>query len=74
MVTGTAFCLTHVASDKAPWLEARRIDARWPVVGTPGRIGDNAAEFHSLFVVSRHGVPHEEFQRLEFQRLRRRSI
>lgn len=46
--TGVGLCLTHVASDKAPWLEARHIDARWPIVGKPRRIGvDNAAEFHS---------------------------
>jgi putative transposase len=46
--TGVGLCLTHVASDKTPWLEARHIDARWPVVGKPCRIGvDNAAEFHS---------------------------
>jgi putative transposase len=46
--TGVGLCLTLVASDKAPWLRQRGIEAHWPVVGKPGRLGvDNAAEFHS---------------------------
>lgn len=37
-----------VAIDKAPWLQQRGIEARWPLVGKPRRLGaDNAAEFHA---------------------------
>ncbi|WP_411726314.1 transposase [Methyloglobulus sp.] len=46
--TGVGFCLTMVVSDKQTWLEQRGIDASWPIVGKPCRIGvDNASEFHS---------------------------
>jgi putative transposase len=46
--TSVGLCLAHVASDKRDWLEAIEIDADWPVMGRPRRIGvDNATEFHS---------------------------
>ena len=46
--TSVGLCLTLVASDKAPWLQQRGIEARWPLVGKPRRLGvDNAAEFHA---------------------------
>lgn len=46
--TSVGLCLTHVAADKAPWLELRGIEASWPVAGKPRRIGvDNGAEFHA---------------------------
>lgn len=46
--TSVGLCLTHVASEKKPWLENIGIDADWPILGRPRCIGvDNAAEFHS---------------------------
>ena len=46
--TSVGLCLAHVASDKAPWLEATGVEANWPIIGRPQRIGvDNAREFHS---------------------------
>jgi putative transposase len=46
--SSVGLCLTLVASDKASWLQQRGIEARWPVVGKPRRLGvDNASEFHS---------------------------
>ena len=46
--TSVGLYLAHVASDKRAWLEAIEVDADWPVMGRPRRIGvDNAAEFHS---------------------------
>ncbi len=46
--TSAGLCLTMVATDKVAWLQQRGIEARWPVVGKPRRIGvDNASEFHS---------------------------
>ncbi len=46
--TSVGLCLTHVAADKASWLELRGVEAGWPVAGKPRRIGvDNGAEFHS---------------------------
>ena len=38
----------HIAADKAPWLEEIGVEADWPIIGRPRRIGvDNAKEFHS---------------------------
>ena len=58
--TGVGLCLTLVASDKAPWLRQRGIEAHWPVVGKPRRLGvDNAAEFHSAAFergCAQHGI------------------
>ncbi len=58
--TGVGLCLTLVASDKAPWLRQRGIEAHWPVVGKPRRLGvDNAAEFHSAAFergYAQHGI------------------
>ena len=58
--TGVGLCLTLVASDKAPWLRQRGIEAPWPVVGKPRRLGvDNAAEFHSAAFergCAQHGI------------------
>ena len=58
--TGVGLCLTLVASDKAPWLRQRGIEAHWPVVGQPRRLGvDNAAEFHSAAFergCAQHGI------------------
>ncbi|MGU3422950.1 integrase catalytic domain-containing protein [Methylobacterium sp. D54C] len=46
--TSVGLCLAQVGSDKRPWLEGIGVDAEWPVVGCPRRLGvDNAAEFHS---------------------------
>ncbi|MGI8476672.1 MAG: Mu transposase C-terminal domain-containing protein [Thermomicrobiales bacterium] len=46
--TSVGLCLAHIAADKAPWLEAIGVEADWPVIGRPRRIGvDNAREFHS---------------------------
>ena len=46
--TSVGLCLTHAAFDKAQWLEARGIEAAWPVAGKPRRVGvDNGADFHS---------------------------
>ena len=46
--TSVGLCLTHVAAEKAPWLERIGVTAGWPVAGKPARIGvDNAKEFHS---------------------------
>jgi putative transposase len=41
-------CLTHIAADKQPWLQEIGVEAVWPIIGRPRRIGvDNASEFHS---------------------------
>jgi putative transposase len=46
--TSVGLCLTHVAMDKAPWLEMREVKASWPVQGKPRRLGvDNGSDFHS---------------------------
>jgi putative transposase len=46
--TSVGLCLTHVAMDKASWLEMREVTAEWPVQGKPLRLGvDNGSEFHS---------------------------
>ncbi|HYA39644.1 MAG TPA: Mu transposase C-terminal domain-containing protein [Candidatus Methylomirabilis sp.] len=58
--TSVGLCLTLVASDKAPWLQQRGIEAHWPVRGKPRRLGvDNAAEFHSAAFergCAQHGI------------------
>jgi len=46
--TSVGLCLTHMAMDKAPWLAMREVEASWPVLGKPRRLGvDNGSEFHS---------------------------
>lgn len=46
--TSVGLCLAHIAADKRPWLQEIGVDADWPVMGRPYRIGvDNAKEFHS---------------------------
>ena len=46
--TSVGLCLTHMAADKRPWLEAIGVEADWPIIGRPRRVGvDNAKEFHS---------------------------
>lgn len=47
--TSVGLCLTHVASDKTPWMAVRRImGVEWPIAGKPKKLGvDNASEFHS---------------------------
>ena len=58
--TGVGLCLSMVASDKAPWLQQRGIEAHWPIVGKPHRLGvDNASEFHSAAFergCAQHGI------------------
>lgn len=58
--TSVGLCLTHVASDKVPWLQGRCIEARWPIMGKPCRVGvDNGAEFHSAAFergCAQHGI------------------
>lgn len=58
--TSVGLCLTMVASDKVPWLQHRDIEARWPIVGKPSRLGvDNASEFHSAAFergCAQHGI------------------
>jgi putative transposase len=46
--TSVGLCLAHIAADKQPWLEEIGVEAEWPIIGRPRRIGvDNAKEFHS---------------------------
>ena len=51
--------MTHVCTDKGPWLAERGIDAEWPS-GLPEAIHlDNAAEFHAEALVrgcEEHGI------------------
>ena len=58
--TSVGLCLTLVSSDKVPWLQQRGIEAHWPLVGKPRRIGvDNASEFHSAAFergCAQHGI------------------
>lgn len=58
--TSVGLCMTLAASDKGPWLQQRGIEAHWPVVGKPRRIGvDNATEFHSAAFergCAQHGI------------------
>lgn len=58
--TSVGLCLTMVTTDKAPWLQQRGIEARWPIVGKPHRLGvDNATEFHSAAFergCAQHGI------------------
>jgi putative transposase len=58
--TSVGLCLTLVASDKVSWLQQRGIEAHWPLVGKPCRIGvDNASEFHSAAFergCAQHGI------------------
>lgn len=58
--TSVGLCLTHVAASKAEWLAARGIEASWPVMGKPLRLGvNNGAEFHSAAFergCAQHGI------------------
>jgi putative transposase len=46
--TSVGLCITHVATNKGPWLERRGLECVWPMHGKPLRIYvDNGAEFHS---------------------------
>jgi putative transposase len=46
--TSVGLCLTHIAMDKAPWLQTLEIDASWPIHGKPNIIHvDNGSDFHS---------------------------
>ena len=58
--TSVGLCLTMVATDKAQWLQQRGIEARWPTVGKPHRVGvDNGTEFHSAAFergCAQHGI------------------
>ena len=46
--TSVGLCMASVVSDKVEWLHQRGVEAEWPVVGKPRRVGvDNASEFHS---------------------------
>lgn len=46
--TAVGLCLLHCATDKARWLRERDIEAAWPIVGKPARVGvDNGRDFHS---------------------------
>ena len=46
--TSVGLCMASVVSDKVEWLHQRGVEADWPVVGKPRRVGvDNASEFHS---------------------------
>ena len=41
-----AACIAHACSPKERWLDAKRIDAQWPLWGLPQRLqADNAREF-----------------------------
>jgi len=58
--TSVGLCLALVASDKVPWLQQRGIEASWPIIGKPRRVGvDNASEFHSAAFergCAQHGI------------------
>jgi putative transposase len=46
--TSVGLCLTHVAMEKAPWLERIGANCAWPMCGKPKRLFvDNGADFHS---------------------------
>lgn len=46
--TSVGLCLTHMVTDKRPWLEHLNVGASWPMSGKPQRLYlDNAAEFKS---------------------------
>lgn len=46
--TSVGLCIAHMASDKGAWLDEIGVEANWPIIGRPRRIGvDNAREFHS---------------------------
>lgn len=58
--TSVALAIQHLVMPKAPWLQARGIDAAWPVFGLPDIIHlDNGREFHGKPLVrgaSEHGI------------------
>jgi putative transposase len=46
--TSVGLCITHIATNKKPWLERLDVECEWPMHGKPRRIYvDNGAEFHS---------------------------
>ncbi|MDX2050049.1 MAG: DDE-type integrase/transposase/recombinase [Rickettsiaceae bacterium] len=58
--TSVGLCLTHIAMDKAPWLQTLEIDALWPIHGKPNIIHvDNGSDFHNNALVRgclQHGI------------------
>ncbi|CAK7261705.1 MULTISPECIES: transposase [unclassified Shinella] len=58
--TSVALAIQHLVMPKAPWLQARGIDAEWPVFGLPDIIHlDNGREFHGKALVRgapEHGI------------------
>lgn len=58
--TSVALAIQHLVMPKAPWLQARGIDAEWPVFGLPNIIHlDNGREFHGKALVRgapEHGI------------------
>ncbi|WEX12323.1 Mu transposase C-terminal domain-containing protein [Chelativorans sp. AA-79] len=55
-----ALCVQHMVMPKEPWLEARNIQAAWPVFGLPDMIHvDNGKEFHGRALArgtAEHGI------------------
>jgi putative transposase len=53
-------CLTHVVSEKKPWLKAHGVEADWPVMGAPRRLSvSDGAQFRSQDFergCARHGI------------------
>lgn len=58
--TSVALCVQHMVMPKEPWLEARDIQAAWPVFGLPDVIHvDNGKEFHGRALArgtAEHGI------------------
>ncbi|WP_245493514.1 MULTISPECIES: transposase family protein [unclassified Mesorhizobium] len=55
-----ALCIQHMVMPKEPWLEARNVQAAWPVFGLPDVIHvDNGKEFHGRALArgtAEHGI------------------
>ena len=55
-----ALCVQHMVMPKEPWLEARNVQAAWPVFGLPDVIHvDNGKEFHGRALArgtAEHGI------------------
>lgn len=58
--TSVALAIQHMVMPKGPWLQAKGIDAEWPVFGMSDVIHlDNGAEFHGKALVrgaAEHGI------------------